>query len=135
MIKAIRNGIVTEFSDLTWKHLSTTRKGKGGKIIDGRDGWEEYKETAPDQRIPVQEVDLSKKEPDKSLSEPPPKTNPVEEKVDGGSEKGEDLGNQPPPPPEKTPDEMRAFLKDKGVSFHHKLGDAKIKKLYDENSK
>ena len=32
-----------------------------------------------------------------------------------------------------TIDEMKSALKEKGVSFHHKLGDDKIKTLYQEN--
>lgn len=36
---------------------------------------------------------------------------------------------------EKTVDEMKQWLKEKNIKFHHKLSDEKIKSLYDESQK
>jgi len=41
----------------------------------------------------------------------------------------------PPSEPEITEDAMRDFLTEKGIPFHHKLGYAKLKALYDDHSK
>ena len=121
MIKAVKDGVVSEFSERSWELIKASRRG-----------WQEIKDIAPENRIPVEEVKLEKVPTEK-----------VQEEVELHGVLKSPLVVEPKVvkqvPTEQililTVDEMKANLKDLGVKFHHKLGDEKIKELYDENTK
>jgi len=151
MVKAVKDGIFEEFSDRTWELTK-----------NNRDGWQEVND-APVEDVPVEEIKLEDKTVNKDaeiaelkaiIGAENKKTIEQKEKITAlnaeivrlkikvteleGKESKQYVGKSPKVIQTDvivTVDDMKFFLKEKGVKFHHKLGDEKVKVLYHENTK
>lgn len=106
MIKAInKSGVVGEFSDIAWKLLG-----------ENKGGWIEWDGQPKPITVPQQIIEFQAKKKEVAV---------VAENITVFE------------PTEKTDDTeaMKSFLTEKGIKFHHKIGYAKLKALYDDNSK
>jgi len=117
MVRAIKDGIVNDFSQRSWDLMR-----------GGRDGWMLFSDITEADEIPTEKIELGNSALDAREADLLKREKEFEAKI-----KALETEVEPTETDEVSIDTMKAYLADKGVKVHHKAGDAKIKEMYDEN--